>query len=476
MAQRSKVKTHDGIPQDSVSGVEAHGIDHIPENERYGSARQLVGLWAAPQVNYLVLVMGGALVSMGLSFVQAIGVIIVGNLFSVLTGFISASGPASGTPSQIIQRALFGTRGNLVNQVFTGWIVNVMFLALNWTGAAVIIFAVLDETFALKLDDVAKGFVIAVLAALTLLISVYGYNFITRVYQLMTWIFLGVFAVATVFLLTAVHQSPARAPGLSGFDFWVVALAGVSMLGCTPISYTNAADFARYLPKATPVKRIVTAVSTGYLIPSVLISILGAYVTAALKAQDPQNAIQALLPVWFSPVFALVVVAGTIANNAMTAYSSGLVLQTIGVKLRRSVTVIADGIFGVIITILAVLVWDFVDAINTLLQLIVIIVAPLMSVYLADMWLRRNRYDGRDLELGHPNGKYWYSSGYNIAGITSFGVGLTACLLTVYTDFYVGPVNQLLGGLDISFEVGLLLPGLLYLALMNKKLAPIRNA
>ncbi|MEY3845765.1 MAG: hypothetical protein RJA66_32 [Actinomycetota bacterium] len=464
-----ETKLHDGIPLDLGTGIEAHGIDHIPASERYGRARQLVGVWAASQTNYVVIVVGGALVAMGMSFWQAVCVIVLGNLFAILTGFVSASGPASGTPSQIIQRALFGPRGNLVNQVFTGWMVNVMFLALNWTSAAYIIFAMLDR-WGVQAETGTKALVIIALAILTLVISVYGYNFITRSFVALSWVFLGVFALAGVFLLSVKAGSINDVPPLTGWDFWVVAFAGVSLLACTPISYTNGADFARYLPAKTPIRNIVTSVAFGFMVPSVLLSVLGAYVVATMQAEDPQTAIENNLPLWFSPIFSLAVVVGTVANNALTAYSSGLVLQTVGVKLRRSITVIADGIFGVAVTLMAVLVWDFIDAMSTLLQLIVVTVAPLMSLYLADMWLRRNNYDGQALEAAQVGGKYWYSNGFNVAGITAFLVGFTASLLTVGTSFYAGPINNLLGGLDISFEVGLVLPAIIYIVAKRRNI------
>ena len=465
----TQAKTHDGIPLDTTGGIEAHGIDHIPANERYGRARQLIGVWATSQANYLVLVMGGVLVSMGMNFWQALAVTVIGNLFAIMTGFISATGPASGTPSQVIQKALFGPKGNLFSQVFTGWMVNVIFLALNWTGAAYIIFAVLDR-WGIKTDDLIKAVVISVLAAITLIISVYGYNFITKSYKYISWSFIVIFGLATVFLLTAVKGDVNDVPPLTGPDFWIMAFAGVSLMACTPISYTNGADFSRYLPANTPIRNIVGSVAVGYMVPSIALSALGAYVTAALQAEDPQTAIEGLLPAWFSPLFTIAVVIGTVANNAMTAYSSGLVLQTVGIKLRRSITVIADGIFGVIITLLAVVVWDFIDAMNTLMQLIVVTVAPLMSLYLADMWLRRNKYDGRALEFATPTSQYWYTNGYNIAGIVAFLAGFGAALLSVYTTFYEGPILGLLGGIDISFEVGIILPAIIYIAAKRNKL------
>lgn len=45
--------------------VESHGIGFIPEHERTGSARALFAVWAAPNVNYLNLVVGGLLSSSG---------------------------------------------------------------------------------------------------------------------------------------------------------------------------------------------------------------------------------------------------------------------------------------------------------------------------------------------------------------------------------------------------------------------------
>ena len=278
-------KTHDGIPQDAAVGIEAHGIDHIPTSERYGRARQLIGVWATSQANYVVIVVGGALVSMGMNFWQAVGVIVLGNLFAIMTGFVSASGPASGTPSQIIQRALFGPRGNLVNQVFTGWMVNVIFLAINWTSAAYIIFAMLDR-WQIKTDTVTKAVVIIALAILTLIVSVYGYNFITRSFVVTSWIFLGIFSIAGVMLLTVHAGSVNAAPPLTGWDFWVAAFAGVSVLACTPISYTNGADFARYLPAHTQMRKIVASVAFGFMVPSVLLSVLGAYVVCLLYTSD----------------------------------------------------------------------------------------------------------------------------------------------------------------------------------------------
>ncbi len=79
-------RTTSGSAAGSAARIEAHGIDHIPEQERRGQARRLFSVWAAANVNYLSLVVGAALVLMGLGLWQSIAVIVVGNLFWLFPG------------------------------------------------------------------------------------------------------------------------------------------------------------------------------------------------------------------------------------------------------------------------------------------------------------------------------------------------------------------------------------------------------
>lgn len=94
-----------------TGGVEAHGIDHIPDSERRGRPRELFSVWAAANVNYLSLVVGGALVLMGLSLWQALAVIVVGNLFWLLTGLLAIPGPAAGAPARSSRGRCTGCAG-----------------------------------------------------------------------------------------------------------------------------------------------------------------------------------------------------------------------------------------------------------------------------------------------------------------------------------------------------------------------------
>ncbi|MDT7562363.1 MAG: nucleobase:cation symporter, family, partial [Pseudonocardiales bacterium] len=67
--------------QDRAGQIETRGIDFVPDTERHGRARELFVVWAASNINYLYLVLGGTLVLLGLNAWQAMLVVVAGNLF-----------------------------------------------------------------------------------------------------------------------------------------------------------------------------------------------------------------------------------------------------------------------------------------------------------------------------------------------------------------------------------------------------------
>ncbi|MEV8587294.1 cytosine permease [Streptomyces sp. NPDC051180] len=450
---------------DRPGRVEAHGIDHIPDGERHGHPRELFSVWAAANVNYLSLVIGGALVLMGLTLWQAVAVIVAGNLFWLLPGLLATSGPAAGAPSEVITRALYGVIGNRVNNAVGGWLVSVCYFALNLAAAATAAFALVEKT-GIAANTPVKVAVIAVIAALTLAISVYGHALIVRLYLPITLVLAGVFTVVAFAVLRHADFSYAPAARLGGVELWGLLLAGVTMIASGPLSYTTSADFSRYLPRTSSKKAIVGWTALGAFLPSVAVCSLGAFAATAVDMTDPQTALQTFLPGWFTPVFLLALVLGTISINALTAYSAGLALQAVGLRIRRTVSVLFDGAGAVALTLYGLLVSDFLDTVSNALQVIVVLSGPLMAVYATDVLLRRGRYDGIALSDESPSSPFWYTAGVNRAGALALLVGVTAAALCVNT-LYTGPVATALGGVDLSLPVGMAVSALLYALLMR---------
>ncbi|MGW1004231.1 purine-cytosine permease family protein [Streptomyces sp. NPDC002520] len=446
-------------------GIESHGIDHIPDSERRGRPRELFSVWAAANVNYLSLVVGGALVLMGLSLWQALAVIVVGNAFWLLTGLLAVSGPAAGAPSEVVTRAMYGVLGNRVNNAVTGWTISVCYFALNLAAAATAAFSLVART-GLPVNAGVKALVVVVIAAVTLAISVWGHSAIVRLYVPITLALTAVFAVVAVVVVRHTDFGYVPEHRLTGNALWATVLAGVALIASGPLSYTTSADFSRYLPRTASPKAVAGWTALGGFLPGTVVCSLGAFAATAVDMSDPQRALEGLLPGWFGPVFLLALILGTVALNALTAYSAGLALQAVGLRIKRSRSVLVDGTVSVSLTLYALLVSDFLDTVGNVLQLTVVLLGPSMALYATDIVLRRNRYDGIALGDETPNSPFWYTGGVNWAGVLSLGAGVTAAALCVDTT-YRGPVAAALGDIDLALPAGLIVTSALYTLTMR---------
>ncbi len=191
---------------DHFGQVEARGIDRIPDEERHGTPRELFWVWAAANVNYLYIVLGGLLMVFGLNVWQGLAVVVVGNLFWAAIGFLAISGPVAGTPSSVITRSQFGIRGN---RVFTGlfnWPTFIAYEAINLCLGSLAGFALADQ-LGLSPNKPVKMLVVVATAALTLIISVYGHATILR----MSGLFTGILGLGMVVLGGYVLTTPTGA-------------------------------------------------------------------------------------------------------------------------------------------------------------------------------------------------------------------------------------------------------------------------
>ncbi|MEU2134475.1 cytosine permease [Streptomyces sp. NPDC018352] len=455
---------------DQAGHIEARGIDHIPERERHGRPRELFSVWAAANVNYLCLVIGGALILMGLTLWQAFAVIVAGNLFWALAGLLAVSGPASGTPSSVITRTMYGIRGNRVNTAITGWAICLCYVSLNLSAAAIAAFSLIQKA-GIEPNTGVKTVTVVAIAALTLAISVYGHALIVKLYLPITLVLVAVFAVVGISVLRHAHWDYTPAARLHGGALWAALLGGFALIASGPLSFNNGADFARYLPPTTSAKKVAWWTASGGFLPSVVVTALGTPAATAIDMTDPQSALEGILPGWFTPLFLLALIVGTIAINAMTSYSSGLALQSVWVRIGRSLNVVVYGLLAVALTLYALLVSDFLHTVSNVLQLTVVLIGPGMTIYATDILLRRNRYDGPALSDETPGGTYWYTAGVNRAGVTALATGTAASVLCVSTELYVGPLARAAGGLDLALPAGMAIAATVYAFGMRRRLA-----
>lgn len=372
----------------------------------------------------------------------------------------------------MIQRAIYGIRGNKIVIAFYGWFISGVFLALNWVAASfmggelLVRWGFPNRTMALIL-------VAVVTAAVTVIIAVYGHALILRAYMAISIALIVIFGAVIAFIAPQIDWDFAQPAPLSGLPLWASVTICFALLASAPLSFSNSADMARYLPRDTKASRIIGATALGNIFPAMLIVAFGAIIGGTFGPEALANGIEYTLlenvPAWLGPIFVLGVIVNTIALNGMTTYTASMALQSIGVPIQRIPSAILIGVLGAAFTIVLVLSSSLIEAINLMLQFLLIISAPTMAVYVVDIILRRNRYDGYELFDERPGAKFWYSGGFNIAALIAVAAGAVAAALFLSTSVWTGPLGLAIGGLDLSVPAGLLVSGGLYALLAGKK-------
>jgi NCS1 family nucleobase:cation symporter-1 len=103
---------------------------------------------------------------------------------------------------------------------------------------------------------------------------------------------------------------------------------------------------------------------------------------------------------------------------------------------------------------------SFLKAFEAFILCLLAVFTPWSAINLIDYYgFTRSRYDVP--ALSDPDGRY---GRWNMTGIVIYLIGILVQIPFLSTAFYTGPLVEPLGGVDISWIVGLLVPGGLYYA------------
>lgn len=439
--------------------VEQRGIDYIPDSQRDGTPLQLAWMWAGGLCNVLPIVFGGLLPLLGLSFGQAVAAVIIGNVTWIMVGFASQSGPDAGTTVFMISRAPYGPSGNRPVGVcnwlmLLGYEASFMIIIVQ-AGLALLVKAGLDP------GDAGKTLVILAGGVLIPIIALYGHATVVKALGWAAIPFFAVFVVLAIWVLPKTHVSSAHGAPAALFLVGISVVIAASGLGFI----TQAADFSRYLPRTTNRPKLFWSTTLGGFIPEVLLMLLGVAIGTRLTGGvDAVNGIPSLVAGWFAVIYLFMAIIQLLGANAFALYSSGVTLQSIGLKLKRWQCVFIDTCICVIVTFIAI----FSDRFNTLLSdfllFSLVFEAPFATIYLTDWIMRRGHYRSRDLE--HPRGGiYWRNGGFHWPGLIAQAVAMVAVLMWSDTTVYVGPLSSRTQGADLSWALGIVVAAGLYLAL-----------
>jgi len=447
--------------------VEQRGIDIIPPQERHSRPIDLFWIWAGAIVNIEYVVYGTLLViALGLSFPQAIGIIVLGNIVSwTFLGLASLQGPDAGTTAFMLTRAPFGSNGARPLSVFN-WLTQVGYETEGITLIVLAALALLVKAGVHHPADWVKVVLIVAAASVQLVLPYFGHATISRVFRVVVFLFIALFVILAILVAgkanPSIHQHAHFGTLVAAFAL-AIALGG---LGWTE----NANDYSRYMPKETPKAKIFWAATLGAVIPAILLEVLGAAIaTAVSSATDPISGLPKVFAGWFLVPYLLVAIVQLFVINTMDLYSSGVTLQAIGIKLRRYQAVIVDTVLCAILTGFVIFSNSFNKALADFVLFTIAWIAPWCAIFLVDWGLRRTTYDASS--LARPRGGLYYrNGGWRVPALVAQALGMLAAIMWINAyPAYLSPLTNRTGGADLSWLMGLVVAGVAYYLLARNE-------
>lgn len=441
----------------SAKVVESRTIDHIPEDARYGKPLSLFTLWWSTNMQITPVVTGALAVVLGLNLGWAIFAIVVGNLLGgVVMAYHSAQGPKLGLPQMIQSRAQFGVLGALLP------LLTVVVMAYGFFAVS----AVLGGQAISALIHVPNWAGIMIVDALTMVLAMFGYEFIHR-YERWMAVALGiVFLAITIRLFAAPHLQTVKYSVTAG-----TVLLAISFYVTWQITYAPyVSDYSRYLPTRTSISTTFWYTYLGTVLSSTWMMCLGAAAAVLAENQISNNTATYLGNVFGSSVADIVfiaVVLGIIAANVLNLYTPFLTFMAMvepfvtlkksaGIVLRLVVCLVG-ALIGTLLAVLGEGTSFFTNFSNFLVFLLYVMI-PWTAINLVDFYLvKRGRYSIPDFFDVH--GMYGSIKWKTIA-VYLGTIGVEVPFMN--SAIYVGPLPKYMGGADISWLVGLVVASTTY--------------
>jgi nucleobase:cation symporter-1, NCS1 family len=396
-------------PEPRALAVESNGLNVIADEERKGRPSQLFWPWFGANVSVLGLSYGAFALGFGISFWQAVIAGLVGIVFSfLLCGLVALAGKRGSAPTMVLSRAAFGVRGNKLPSLVS-WL-----LTVGWETVLTILATLATATVFERLGwgggDLTKVIALVVVGLLIVACGVLGFDLIMRAQTVIT-IVTGVLTVVYI-ILVADRINWTTVSGLpSGSSEHVIGALVFLMTGFGLGWVNMAADYSRYLPRRSSSAGVVGWTTFGSSLAPVVLLVFGLLLAGSSEdlskaiSADPIGALAEALPTWFLVPFVIVAVLGLVGGAVLDIYSSGLALLSVGLPAPRYVAAFIDGLVMIAGTIYVVFYGDeFLGEFQGFLITLGVPVAAWCGIMLADIATRRRDY--AEADLYDPNGRY----------------------------------------------------------------------
>ncbi|WP_055567687.1 purine-cytosine permease family protein [Streptomyces atriruber] len=444
--------------------VERRSIDVVPDDERHGTAFSQFTLWLGANLQITAVVTGALAVVFGGDVVWSLVGLVLGNLLGgAVMALHSAQGPKLGLPQMIQSRAQFGVKGAVVPLL----LVILMYVGFFASGS------VLAGQATAELTHTNDTTGIVVFAVVTAVMAAVGYRVIHVLGRVASVICALAFVYLGIRLLDRVDLSALL--GDARFDLPMFLLA-VSLSASWQLAFgPYVADYSRYLPRTTSAKATFWWTLSGSAIGSQWSMTFGVLVAASAGDAFLANQVGYVVGLGGTGLIAsflyFVIALGKLTINVLNTYG-GFMSMVTSISGFRGQKVLGPrgraayiAVIMVAGTAVALLGKDsFLSSFKDFLLFLLTFFTPWSAINLVDYYLiSRERYDIP--ALFDPHGRY---GAWRWDALVVYGVGLLAQLPFLVTHFYTGPLVDPLGGADISWIVGLVVPAVLYWALARR--------
>jgi nucleobase:cation symporter-1, NCS1 family len=389
--------------------------------------------------------------------------IILGNVIGgIFMALHSAQGPQLGVAQMIQTRGQFGSFGALLIVV----IVVIMYVGFF---AANLVFG--GEAMAAVSPGISVDAGIIIIGVVSVIATIFGYRLI-HAYARFLSIVAGLALLLAFVWIMFVHGLPATFLDQGNFN-WVGFMATISVSALWQLAYAPyVSDYSRYMPQGTGSAPAFWASYSGCVLGTLFPMILGALVgtLATTLGADAGNieivgSMGALLQPWTLAVVGIFCL-GVAASNAMNLYCGVLCSLTIGQTFKPSwlprakTRSVAAIILFTIALLIALFARDnFILFYTNFLSFLMYVLVPWTAINLVDYYLLRHG-DYRVEDFFKRDGGVY--GRFNWVAIGSYVAGALVQLPFSSTAVYTGPVAAAMGGVDLSWIVGLVLVAPLY--------------
>jgi NCS1 family nucleobase:cation symporter-1 len=449
--------------------IETRSIDYIPDAERHGGLLSQFTLWLGANLQVTAIVTGALAVVFGGDVFWSLIALLIGQLVGgAVMALHGAQGPQLGLPQMISCRVQFGVYGAVIPIVA----VCLMYIGFSASGA------VLAGQAIGELLHVEEGVGIALFSVVIVIVTLFGYRLIHVLGRLSSLV--GVAAFVYMFgKLFATHDIAAllaqRHFSLNSF------LLTMSLSASWQIAYgPYVADYSRYLPRDTSERGIFAAVGLGSVIGSQTSMAFGVFAAALGGKEFEHHEVAYIVGLASTGTAAALlffcIAFGKVMVTSLNAYGSFMSMATIVSGFRRGVRISVLHRFFYVVAMVGLAATlaltgrhSFLKGFESFILFLLAAFTPWSAINLVDYYcFTRSRYDVP--ALSDPDGRY---GRWNITGIAIYAAGILVQVPFISTAFYTGPLVAPLGGADISWILGLIVPATLYYGVARTSTARI---